>query len=328
MQKALRNMRRPFDRGDWFFLFGVTITATLLVMGLLLPAFTNDRLFQDSQRFSILGAALRMGQEGSYRIMAIIVLFSVVFPAAKLVAMLVLWLVDLPASRAKRGLRWLEMLGKWSMLDVFVIATVTGASHLKLLNETTVEPGIYVFALAILLSLLVSIWLRYRLELEVGLSLRTRSAKQRLVAITLSLASLLLFIPGIFLPLMSIEKWLFWDKQYSLMGALPAMAADGEWLLPLMLLLFVVILPFARFIALTLVRARQSPSEWLVRLAYGLEKWTMWEVYGLALVVVAFKLSDFVDLQFLPGFWCILAVAPLAMLDGWLFDRDIRFRET
>lgn len=326
MNDRSRKHARPNDWGDRLFLLGLAVTATLLVAGLLLPAFTNDRLFQDTQSFSIFGAALRMGQNGSYGLMFIIVLFSVVFPTAKLVAMYVLWLLDLPSRRQKRGLRWLEMLGKWSMLDVFVIATVTGASHLKLLNKTSVEPGIYVFGLAILLSLAVSIWLRYRLEIEVELSLRTRSLTRRIAAISLSLASLLLFIPAVFMPLMSIEKWLFWDKQYSLIGAMPAMMSEGEWLLPIVLLAFVVTLPLARFIALTTVRAQRSPKEGLVKLAYGLEKWTMWEVYALALIVVAFKLGDFVELEFLAGFWCMLAVAPLAMIDGWLFERDIRFR--
>lgn len=326
MNSRSGSIGRQRDWGDRVFLFGLALTATLLVTGLLLPAFTNDRLFQDTESFSIFDAALRTGQSGSWGLMLVIVLFSVVFPTAKLVAMFVLWLLDLPASREKRGLRWLEMLGKWSMLDVFVIATVTGASHLKLLNKTSVEPGIYVFGLSILLSLAVSIWLRYRLDIEVELTFRTRSTVRRVAAISLSLVSLLLFIPGLFLPLMSIEKWLFWDKQYSLITAMPAMMADGEWLLPLTLLLFVVALPLARFLALTIVRAQRSPGEKMVKLAYGVEKWTMWEVYALALVVVAFKLGDFVELEFLAGFWCILAVAPLAMLDGWLFERDIRFR--
>lgn len=326
MGNRSRSAGRRIEVGDVFFVLALVLTAGLLVSGLLLPAFTNDRLFQDTQSFSILGAALRLGQAGSYGLMVVVVLFSAVFPAAKLVAMFVLWLLDVPARHEKRGLRWLEMLGKWSMLDVFVIATVTGASHLKLLNKTTVEPGIYVFGLSILLSLLISIWLRQRLDVEVSLSMRERTATRRIASIMLSLASLLLFIPGLVLPLMSIEKWIFWDKQYSLIAALPAMAADGEWLLPLVLLVFVVVLPLARFIALTIVRARPSPRQGLIKLAYGLEKWTMWEVYALALVVVAFKLGDFVDLDFLAGFWCILLVAPLAMLDGWLFERDIRFR--
>lgn len=49
------------------------------------------------------------------------------------------------------------------------------------------------------------------------------------------------------------------------------------------------------------------------------------DTQSVSILGAAVKLGDFVDLDFLLGFWCILAVAPLAMLDGWLFERDIRF---
>lgn len=151
------------------------------------------------------------------------------------------------------------------------------------------------------------------------------SRARRAIGITISFLSLVLFVPGIFLPLLSIEKWLFWNKDYSLVTALPKMVNEGEVLLPAVLLVFVIVLPLARFVALTAVRLCPTPSQGLVKLTYGLEKWTMWEVYALALVVVAIKLGDLVEIGLLPGFWFIMAVAPLSMIDGWLFERNIRF---
>ncbi|MDT8450296.1 MAG: paraquat-inducible protein A, partial [Wenzhouxiangellaceae bacterium] len=306
-------VERRLSVNDHAFIAMLLLTGAMLVAGLTLPAFTNDRLGQDAQTFSILGAALNLRQYGSHALMAVIILFSAVFPTAKLLAMSGLWLFEFRDRIENRGLRWLEMLGKWSMLDVFVVATVTGASHLKILNRTDVEFGIYVFGLAILMSLLASIWLRQRLNVSVRTTLWRTSRARRALGITISLVSLVLFVPGIFLPLLSIEKWLFWNKDYSLVTALPKMVNEGEFLLPVVLLVFVIVLPLARFVALTLVRLRSAPSQGLVKLTYGLEKWTMWEVYALALVVVAIKLGDLVEIGLLPGFWFIMAVAPLSM---------------
>jgi paraquat-inducible protein A len=138
--------------------------------------------------------------------------------------------------------------------------------------------------------------------------------------------SLLLFITGIMFPLFSIKKWLFWNKDYSLITALPDMLKEQVYLLPLMVLVFVIVLPLCRFIALTLTRMIPVPPPRLVKLAYGFEKWTMWEVYALALVIVAIKLGDFTELEFRAGFWLIIAVMPLSLLDGWLFNRRMEFR--
>ena len=55
----------------------------------------------------------------------------------------------------KRGqfLKWLGTLGKWSMLDVFVVAIIIVIVKLDPLAKTQAQIGVYIYAAAILCSL-------------------------------------------------------------------------------------------------------------------------------------------------------------------------------
>lgn len=308
---------------DWAFLLVLVSATILLIIGLTIPAFTNDRLAQDIRSFSIIGGALNLGRIGSPGFMIVILLFSMVFPIAKLAAMLWLWVARPGQTAEKHGMQWLEVLGKWSMLDVFVVTITIGAAHLKLLNKTTPETGIYIFGLAIVVSMLASVFLRRQLNAEIDLEMTRISLAERLLGIAVGLLSLGVFFLGLLLPLFEVEKWLFWNKDYSIITALPGMLAEGEYLLPLALTVFVIILPLIRFLSLTAVRLQKTANKHLIKFTFGLEKWTMWEVYALALIIVAIKLGDFANVQPKLGFWLIIAIAPLSMLDGWLFRRRL-----
>ncbi len=321
LRDAIRERR--FGASDYAFAVTLLAAGALLGAGLTLPAFSNDRLAQGTESLSILGGALQLGASGSVAFMFVIILFSAVFPVAKLLAMLTVWLFRFDVNTEERTMHWLEILGKWSMLDVFVIATTIGAAHLELLNRTTTETGIYVFGLAILLSMLASIFLRERLKTRIELVMARVGFAERLFGIALGALSLVLFFGGVLLPLFTIEKWVFWNKEYSLLTALPQMLAEREFLLPLAIFVFVILLPLCRFVGLTATRMLARPPRALVKLAFAFEKWTMWEVYALALIIVSVKLADFTTIEFRLGFWLIMAVVPLSLLDGWLFRRRL-----
>lgn len=318
------NLRQlKFSAVDRAFLLTLTSASLLLLLGLMIPAFTNDRLAQDMQSFSIIGGALNLGGKGSPGFMIIILLFSVVFPIAKLVAMFLLWLMRVSKPAEKRGMDWLEILGKWSMLDVFVVTITIGAAHLKLLNKTAPETGIYVFGLAIIISMIASVLLRHKLAAAIQLNINDISVAERLLGIGIGLITLIVFFFGLVLPLFQVEKWVFWNKDYSIITALPEMLTQGEYLLPLAIIIFVILLPLIRFFALTITRLLPQPPAGLIKFTFGLEKWTMWEVYALAMIIVAIKLADVANVEPKAGFWLILAVAPLSLLDGWLFKRRL-----
>jgi paraquat-inducible protein A len=82
--------------------------------------------------------------------------FSVLLPAVKLALALYLWFhAEAGSRRSRRTFALLETAGRWSMLDVFVVALLVVAIRTSLIDDVTVHPGIYLFTAAIVLSLVV-----------------------------------------------------------------------------------------------------------------------------------------------------------------------------
>jgi len=132
----------------------LALAAGLLIAGWLLPIMTVHRLVIFADRVSILQGAAELWRGGEYLLAGLVVVFSVVFPALKLLLAAGLWYgVDAGSDRLARALDWLEAVGRWSMLDVFVIALTVVAVQISLIGEVTTHAGLYVFVAAVLLSM-------------------------------------------------------------------------------------------------------------------------------------------------------------------------------
>lgn len=151
--KSLAAGARGLDRQlGWFIIADVL----LLILGWMMPIMTVDRLWFLSERLSILAGVGELWSHGDYALFAVIVVFSILFPMAKLLLALFLWyLVDASSTSLARSLRWMEILGRWSMLDVFVIAFIVAAIQVSFIDDVTLHAGLYVFILAILLSIVL-----------------------------------------------------------------------------------------------------------------------------------------------------------------------------
>jgi paraquat-inducible protein A len=133
----------------------ILLAAGCLAIGYYLPVLTVRKLWEKNT-FSILSGITSLWKEKYVFLSVIIFVFSVVFPIAKLVSLLAIWFVKLSVAQRKRLLYFMELLGKWSMLDVFVTAIVVVTIKLGVLASAKVEPGIYFFAASILLAMLVT----------------------------------------------------------------------------------------------------------------------------------------------------------------------------
>jgi paraquat-inducible protein A len=134
-------------------------SAVLLVLGLSLPLLIVEKsvLWRHwKNTYSVFTGIVGLWDAGDHLLALIIFFFSIVFPVAKLTALWVIWAVRLDDRQRWDVLHWLEILGKWSMLDVFIVAIMVVAAKLKSL--TTVDPqiGVFVFGLAIIASMLTT----------------------------------------------------------------------------------------------------------------------------------------------------------------------------
>ncbi len=134
-------------------LFFLAVSA-LLVAGWTLPIMTVHKLVFFAEKISILEGAAELWDSENYVLGAVVVVFSVVFPSLKMLVALTLWYgADARGPDLARLLGWLETFGRWSMLDVFVVALTIVAIEVSIISEVTTHAGLYVFTAAVVLSM-------------------------------------------------------------------------------------------------------------------------------------------------------------------------------
>ncbi len=132
------------------------LASLTLLLGLVLPMFKITQLVIRRDQYSILTGIWALVEEGELFLGAILFLFSVIFPIAKLGALIWIWFVELTDASRLKALEWLNFLGKWSMLDVFVVALTIVAVKLGPIANVTPKIGVYIFCSAIFFSMFVT----------------------------------------------------------------------------------------------------------------------------------------------------------------------------
>jgi paraquat-inducible protein A len=127
------------------------VTSTILyIPANILPIMYTDQL-SNSAGSTIMGGVVLLIKLGSIPIAAIIFIASVLVPSAKLMMMYYLcWTVargNLGSERQRTVLyRVTEFIGKWSMIDVFVVAILVALVHLS--GILVFRPGVAALAFA------------------------------------------------------------------------------------------------------------------------------------------------------------------------------------
>jgi paraquat-inducible protein A len=138
----------------------LVIAAALLFFGLQAPILTLEKFYFFSNTVSLLSALQQLAREAEWGLFVLIGAFSVVFPILKLLMLVLIWNFDpSQGERHRAHLHWLTVYGKWSMLDVFVVALVVVSVKLGAMAQATVEIGIYAFAASVILTMLLSAWI-------------------------------------------------------------------------------------------------------------------------------------------------------------------------
>jgi paraquat-inducible protein A len=132
----------------------LALAGGLLVAAWFLPMMSVQRFIFWQDDLSFAAALYELIEAGEYALFAILFTFSVAFPAAKLILAYFLWRkVDAKGPHLTRYLGMIEHFGRWSMLDVFVVALAVVAIKISIVANVEVHWGVYLFAGAILLSM-------------------------------------------------------------------------------------------------------------------------------------------------------------------------------
>ena len=138
----------------------------VLAMLLLIPAnllpIMNILMFNRGDPSTIIGGVALLIHHGIYAIAAVVFIASFVVPLGKIASIIVLLLSvqhRWPMSTQRRTVmfRIVEFLGRWSMLDVFVVTVMVGLVRLG--QTASVEPGmgIVAFGAAVIFTMLSSL---------------------------------------------------------------------------------------------------------------------------------------------------------------------------
>ncbi len=149
----------------WAFL----VTALILYVPANLYPILISEQFHTQEGNTIIGGIIVLWEEGSYPIALIILIASVLVPILKFIVLLYLLISNRRMKRYKQSkvnqhkLHYLtEVIGPWSMVDVFVVAVLTG-----LVQLTTVKvlagPGATAFVLMVLFTMFAALSVDTRL---------------------------------------------------------------------------------------------------------------------------------------------------------------------
>jgi paraquat-inducible protein A len=131
-------------------------TMALLLYSYSLPFMEIEKLIFFKSQYSLMYSLKSMWEEDFYFLASIIFLFSMVFPIVKLIAIAMLYFFSFSKKNKERILNWLGILGKWSMLDVYVVAILIVLVKAQSLVYARPCIGIYIFAVAIMFSMILS----------------------------------------------------------------------------------------------------------------------------------------------------------------------------
>ena len=136
----------------------LAVASVSLFLGLFLPFFHVRKFWIFEDAVSAVGGIVDLFEAGEYFLFVVIGVFTIVFPISKIVLLSIIWMERRLNSRRARCLQiWVSHLGKWSMLDVFVVAVLLVMIRAATgMAEMTVGIGLYLFSTAVLINLAAS----------------------------------------------------------------------------------------------------------------------------------------------------------------------------
>ena len=141
---------------------------TFLVMAMilylpanLLPIMDTESLIMGSHSDTIMSGIVLLWKTGSWPLAVIVFVASIMVPMLKMLALLVILIavhhgVRVHCHDLARLYRLLEIVGRWSMLDVFVVAILVTLVQLKLLATVTPGPGALAFGAVVVATMLAT----------------------------------------------------------------------------------------------------------------------------------------------------------------------------
>jgi len=153
----LQHRKRESLSRSWAYLLAAAI---MYIPANLYPVL-QSRTVAGDESHTIMGGVVALWRGGSWPLALLVFFASIVVPLLKLLAMTLL-LVSVHARwswrlrERARLYRLVEFLGRWSMLDIFVVAILVALVRLRSLATMDAGPGALAFGAVVVLSMLAA----------------------------------------------------------------------------------------------------------------------------------------------------------------------------
>lgn len=141
--------------------WALLITAAILYIPANIMPIMTVTYFGSGQPDTIMSGVITLLQHGSYPVAAVIFIASILVPVLKMVALLILllsvqlkWVLD--DQQRTRMYRAVELVGRWSMLDIFVIALLVALVSFGSIAQIVSGPGASAFGSVVVLTMLAA----------------------------------------------------------------------------------------------------------------------------------------------------------------------------
>ena len=104
---------------------------------------TTTQWWVVNKSFSIFTGLIDLYSKNEFFVFFVILVFSVFFPISKILLLSAIWYLDFRSQNFKiKILKYLNVLSKWSMLDVFVVAIIVVMVKIGSFADVKVRWGI------------------------------------------------------------------------------------------------------------------------------------------------------------------------------------------
>lgn len=143
-------------RERWVINILLVVALVSLTIGVFAPLLSFHKLLLFSNSVSLASGLVELVRQGEWILFLAIGGFSVLLPTVKLALLYRIWNGRVCRRRATDWLHRLAAFGKWSMLEVFVVAVLLVTLRLGALGRVEVHMGLYAFAVSVLVTMAVT----------------------------------------------------------------------------------------------------------------------------------------------------------------------------
>ena len=141
--------------------WALVLTAVILTMPANILPIMEVNYFGVPDQSTIMDGIIYFFQDGSYAIGAIILTASILVPLFKILGLILILVTihfQLPGGRKHKAvmLRFIEFIGRWSMLDIFVIALLCALVRFGFLSSINAAPAVFYFAGVVVCTMLAA----------------------------------------------------------------------------------------------------------------------------------------------------------------------------